>query len=53
MMAKDQPHGFFNRPPYLQVTTAAADRFLVSLGYLSGEPTIKLPADAPMLKREE
>ncbi|WP_254508859.1 alpha/beta hydrolase [Anatilimnocola floriformis] len=27
-------HGFFNRPPHLQATTARVDAFLVSLGYL-------------------
>jgi acetyl esterase len=53
MMAGGEKHGFFNRGPWTQVTAAAADRFLVSLGYLSGEPTVKLPADAPALKREE
>jgi acetyl esterase/lipase len=53
MMAGGEKHGFFNRGPWTQVTAAAADRFLVSLGYLSGEPTVKLPANAPSLKREE
>lgn len=33
--AEDQPHGFFNRPPWLQKTTARMDAFLSSLGYLS------------------
>lgn len=51
--AAEQPHGFFNRSPWTEVTTREADRFLVSLGYLTGEPTLKLPADAPKLKREE
>jgi hypothetical protein len=32
--AEDQPHGFFNRPPWLQRTTARMDEFLTSLGYL-------------------
>jgi acetyl esterase len=53
MMADGQGHGFFNRPPYTQVTTREADRFLVSLGYLNGEPAIKMPVNAPSLKREE
>jgi acetyl esterase/lipase len=53
MTADGQGHGFFNRAPWAQVTAAAADRFLVSLGYLSGEPAVKLPADAPSLKREQ
>jgi dipeptidyl aminopeptidase/acylaminoacyl peptidase len=29
-----QPHGFFNREPFLTQTQKAADRFLVSLGWL-------------------
>ena len=45
-----QPHGFFNGPNrggafntyYLQTVTAM-DRFLVSLGYIKGEATIRRP----------
>jgi hypothetical protein len=33
--AKDQPHGFFNRSPWRERTTARMDEFLTSLGYLS------------------
>ena len=51
--AENQPHGFFNRAPWAQVTARKADEFLVSLGYLKGEPTLKLPEGAPSLKREE
>lgn len=41
------PHGFFNygrngNKPYYE-TVVAADRFLESLGWLSGEPTLKEP----------
>ena len=36
----------------LSVTTRKADEFLTSLGYLKGEPTLKLPANAPELKNE-
>ena len=40
----EQPHGFFNYGrsgnKYYVETTTALDRFLVSLGYLTGEPTI-------------
>jgi len=50
--AKDQPHGFFNDTPWLEVTTQRLDRFLTRLGYLSGEPTITLPANAPALTRD-
>lgn len=38
-----QQHGFFNfsaSPEYYQKTVLEADRFLSSLGYLDGEPTI-------------
>jgi acetyl esterase/lipase len=49
--AADQPHGFFNRPPWIEATTAQADRFLASLGYLTGEPTVK-PKDEAKLKKE-
>lgn len=50
--AAEQPHGFFNRPPWLQVTTAKADEFLTKLGYLEGKPTVKLPEKAPSLVAE-
>jgi len=33
-LAEGQGHGFFNRSPWLQRTTVAADKFLVSLGFL-------------------
>ncbi|MEZ6131081.1 MAG: alpha/beta hydrolase [Planctomycetaceae bacterium] len=50
--AADQPHGFFNDSPWLEVTTLQLDRYLTRLGYLSGEPTITLPENAPSLKQE-
>jgi acetyl esterase len=50
--AADQPHGFFNREPWIHQTTRKADEFLASLGYLKGEPTVKPPANAPELKAE-
>jgi acetyl esterase/lipase len=50
--AAEQPHGFFNRPPWLQATTARADEFLTGLGYLSGKPAVKVPAGAT-LKQEK
>jgi len=44
-----QGHGFFNAGraggTYYRRTLAATDRFLASLGYLEGEPTIGDPAD--------
>ncbi len=39
-----QSHGFFNEsrsPEHFVLTVEAMDRFLVSLGWLSGEPTIR------------
>jgi acetyl esterase/lipase len=42
-LAPGQKHGFFNRPPWLQRTTYLTDRFLARHGYLTGEPTVKLP----------
>jgi acetyl esterase/lipase len=50
--AADQPHGFFNRAPWLQVTTRKADEFLTALGYLEGKPTVKVPKDSGSLKKE-
>jgi hypothetical protein len=46
------PHGFFNREPWLQITAQKMDQFLSSLGYLGGEATLKLPAEAPSLVKE-
>jgi acetyl esterase/lipase len=48
--AADQPHGFFNREPWIHQTTRKADEFLAALGYLKGDPTLKPPANAPALK---
>ncbi len=50
--AKDMPHGFFNREPWIQVTARKMDEFLASLGYLGGEPTLKAPEGAPSLDKE-
>ena len=48
---KGQPHGFFNyrdgRNTYYYQTVIEADKFLASLGFLKGEPTLEnkaLPA---------
>jgi acetyl esterase len=46
--AEGQPHGFFNRAPWLQKTTAEADQFLCRLGYLSEEPKVPLPTRSYM-----
>lgn len=50
--AAGQPHGFFNRTPWAQVTAAKMDEFLTSLGYLGGKPAITLPENAPALTAE-
>ena len=50
--AANMPHGFFNKEPWIQVTAKKMDEFLASLGYLGGEPLIKLPENAPSLKAE-
>ncbi len=50
-IAAGQPHSFFNRAPWIQVTARHADEFLRSLGYLDGEPTVQLPEAAPPLTR--
>ncbi len=42
-LAPGQKHGFFNRPPWLERTTYLTDQFLTRHGYLTGEPTVKLP----------
>ncbi len=39
--AEGEPHGFFNRPPWLQRTTARMDEFLTSLGYLKSAGDVK------------
>jgi len=40
-LAEGQGHGFFNRSPWKERTMIAADKFLASLGYLTGEPTVE------------
>lgn len=42
-LAEGQPHGFFNRSPWRERTLIAADKFLASLGFLEGEPTVTAP----------
>ena len=41
--AEKQPHAFFHKSPWKEKTLFRADEFLVSLGYLQGKPTIKVP----------
>ncbi len=39
----NQPHGFFNREPWTARTLIATDEFLMSLGWITGPPTLKVP----------
>lgn len=50
-IAEGQRHGFFNRSPWHEATLFQADKFLASLGYLQGEPTIQVDRDA-VLRRQ-
>jgi len=43
--AEGQPHGFFNRPPWLEKTTQKMDEFLVSLNYVPAKETGAGPHD--------
>jgi len=40
----NQPHGFFNKEPYKDITLLEVDAFLVHLGWLQGPATIASPA---------
>lgn len=42
-IAQGQVHGFFNKPPWQDLTIAQADRFLVKLGLLQGQGTLAPP----------
>ncbi len=42
-MAPGQGHAFFNYQPWADLTLISADRFLVDLGLLNGEPTLPVP----------
>ena len=48
-IAPGQPHGFYNKDPWQTLTLIAADRFLVKLGLLTGEPTKTAPASGESL----
>ena len=41
--AEGQTHSFFNKQPWLDVTIAEADRFLIRHGLLEGKPTLPAP----------
>lgn len=40
LLYEGQPHGFFNNAKYYE-TLLESDRFLISLGYLKGKPTLQ------------
>jgi acetyl esterase/lipase len=42
-LAEGQGHGFFNKPPWRERTLIAAEKFLASVGFLEGEPTLTVP----------
>jgi acetyl esterase len=48
--AKRKSHGFFNTSPWRERTLYEADKFLASIGYLQGDPTIAAP---PLEKGEQ
>ena len=43
VLADKQPHSFFHKSPWYERTLLESDKFLVSIGYLKGEPTLKVP----------
>lgn len=52
--AAGQPHGFFNRSPWQEATLRQTEVFLTALGYLKGEPTLKIAGESRTeLKREK
>lgn len=50
-LAAGQAHGFFNHPPWQDVTLAEADRFLGRLGFLRGEPALPRHSGGEKLTR--
>lgn len=52
-LAEGEKHSFFNNEPWRSVTLIAADRFLVGLGLLKGEPTRKAPASGESLVKKK
>ncbi len=42
-------HGFFNKEPHFTVTLSETDRFLSSIGWIKGEPTLKTPAPSSLM----
>jgi acetyl esterase len=48
-LANGQKHSFFNKDPWQTVTLIEADRFLMKLGLLRGEPTLTPPSSGEQL----
>lgn len=48
-IAEGEGHAFFNYQPWADLTLISADRFLVKLGLLQGEPTLSLPESGEKL----
>jgi acetyl esterase len=46
-------HGFFNKPPWREITLKCADEFLAALGLLQGPPTVQIPDAAKALQPEK
>lgn len=51
-IADGASHAFFNNPPWIDLTLIEADRFLVSLDLLEGEPTLKPVTDKELFEAE-
>jgi acetyl esterase len=49
-LAEGEPHGFYNRAPWVHVTVQKTDVFLQSLGLLKGPAQVKVPTDAKPLR---
>lgn len=48
--AAGQPHGFINSPRWHPAVTRQSDEFLVSLGYLTGAPTLRVDRQATIVR---
>lgn len=51
--APGQSHGFFNQPPWGDVTLAESDRWLVAHGFLTGQTTLIPPASGEKLIKSD
>ncbi|MCY2976610.1 MAG: alpha/beta hydrolase fold domain-containing protein [Planctomycetota bacterium] len=52
-IAPGQSHSFFNKDPWQTVTLVAADKFLVELGLIAGDPTKKMPTSGEKLVQDD